>query len=125
MQKGTFPRAVSGRQKQSRRAATSGAVRGTASRRRPQSQPSPTDSREEAPDVEIEGDGLQMAVIEKQIDNIHLELDTQMSRTAQLETLLIVIKDELHELIEMVKWLQDEVLNKPARIVDISRKVLH
>jgi hypothetical protein len=64
-------------------------------------------------------------VIQVQIDNIHLELDTQMHRTAQLETLLVGIKEELHELIDLVKWLQHEVLNKHAPGERAERTVLH
>jgi hypothetical protein len=61
----------------------------------------------------------------RQIDNIRLELDAQRYRTTQLETLLRGIKDDVHELIELVKWLQHEVLNKPASIERTPRNVLH
>jgi hypothetical protein len=70
-------------------------------------------------------DRLEIAVIEMQIDNIHLELDAQMYRTTQLETLLVGIKEELHELIDLVKSLQQEVMNRPATAERAERTVLH
>jgi hypothetical protein len=109
-------------------------VGGTAARERlPKRRPRPTGPQGEAPDAgaspsvqpEMQSDRVEMAVIEVQIDNIHLELDTQMHRTAQLETLLMGIKEELRELIDLVKWLQHEVLNKHASSERAERTVLH
>jgi hypothetical protein len=109
-------------------------VGGTAAKTRlPKRRPAATDAWGEPRDVDAPRSGLperdsgrlEIAVIEVQIDNIHLELDTQMSRTAQLETLLVGIKEELHELIELVKWLQTEVSNKTASVERSHRTVLH
>jgi hypothetical protein len=99
----------------------------------PKSQPGAADAWDRARDagasqpmpLETVSDRLELAVIEMQIDNIHLELDAQLYRTAQLETLLVGIKDELHELIDLVKWLQHEVLNRPASAEGTERTVLH
>ena len=109
-------------------------VGGTAAKTRvPKRRPAATDAWGESRDAdalqsaqpEKDTGRLEIAVIEVQIDNIHLELDTQMYRTAQLETLLVGIKEELHELIELVKWLQTEVSNKTASVERSHRTVLH
>jgi hypothetical protein len=106
---------------------------GTASPRGPQSQWNATDAWGESRDVaasgplspEMEGGRLQMAVVEIQIDNIHLELDSQMYRTAQLETLLTGVQVELHELIQLVTRLRHEVVNKPASVDRSPGHVVH
>jgi uncharacterized protein YoxC len=68
---------------------------------------------------------LEIAVIEMQIDNIHLELDTQTDRTARLESRMTALEDTLHELMQVVQRLQDEVGNKRAPVDDISHGVFH
>ena len=68
---------------------------------------------------------LEVAVIEMQIDNIHLELDTQTDRTARLESRMTALEDTLHELMQVVQRLQDEVGNKRAPVDDISHGVFH
>jgi hypothetical protein len=97
-----------------------------------QGQSRATDARREARDVpasqpapEIEGDCLETAVIEMQIDNIHLELDIQTHRTAQLEVLVRGVRDEVRELTELVKWLRDEVLSHSASGHCAPREVVH
>jgi hypothetical protein len=134
MQKQSRPHAVSALKGHPDRAGTGKPVAGTAAKERAaRRRPRPTDARREARDVdasssvqsEIVSDRLEIAVIEVQIDNIHLELDAQMYRTAQLETLLVGIKEELHELIDLVKWLQHEVLNTRASVEGTERTVLH
>ena len=73
----------------------------------------------------MQGDRAEIAVIEQHIDQIRRELDTQMYRTAQLETVLIGIRDELRDLMEIVKCLRNDGCNNPASVVGTPRKVFH
>jgi len=117
MQKDTSARAASGVQRQHGRGGGRTDARAQA-RDVDASQPM-------TPEPDLEGDRLDLAVIEMQINNIHLELDAQMHRTAQLETLLIGIRDELRELIEMVTWLRHEMLDKSGPVRGGRRNILH
>jgi hypothetical protein len=127
MQKHTFPRAGSGITEPGRGGKPS-AVGGASSG--PQRQPS---AMKDARDVgasqpltpNLHGDRVEIAVIEKQIDQIHQDLDTQMYRTAQVETVLIGIRDELRDLMELVKCLRNDAWNNAAYVVGTPRKVFH
>jgi hypothetical protein len=130
MQKSKSRRAVVGIHEHPNHAGKPSAVCGTTSKREPGIQLTAVDARKRhamsvrqpvAP--EMEGDRLEIAVLEMQVDNIHLELDTQMRRTAQLETLLTEIEDTLHELTEMVRWLRHEVSDKSASVEGSPRNV--
>jgi hypothetical protein len=133
MQKHARPHAVSALKGRPDHAGNKPAGGAAAKTRVPKRRPTATDAWGEPRDVdapqsgqrEKDGGRLEIAVIEVQIDNIHRELDTQMYRTAQLETLLVGIKEELHELIELVKWLQHQVSNKHASVEGTHRTVLH
>jgi hypothetical protein len=129
----SFPRAVSGMKGRLSCGRAPGGARGAASKRRPQDQPCAATAGREARDVGASQRAtsimavyrLEVAVIEMQIDNIHLELDTQTDRTARLEARMTALEDTLHELMEVVQRLQDEVGNKRAPVDDISHGVFH
>jgi vacuolar-type H+-ATPase subunit E/Vma4 len=73
----------------------------------------------------MKGRHLERAVLQMQIDNIHLELDTQAQRMAQQQLHMAGIEDRLRELIALSKWLQNDGGSRPAPGAGLPRKVSH
>jgi hypothetical protein len=66
-----------------------------------------------------------LSVVQMQIDNVHREVETQMQRTSQLETLMAGIEDKLRELVALSEWLRDDGGSRPTPGAGFPRKMSH
>jgi hypothetical protein len=71
------------------------------------------------------GDRRATAVIERQVDNIHRELERLTHRMAQLETIMFEVIDTLREMAGLPNWLEDDGAGRPTSGPRFPRKGFH